>query len=651
MPLLPVSASRTSAVLSTQRLLHQLNADQLSIQRQLDQLSSGRRVMRASDDPAAAGRAIGLQRGIDHSRQMVRNAESTAKLYQSTDSALARVDDALITARATVVQAAQSIPSDDERESMAFTLRQNLDSVIAAGNSLFRDQPLLGGSLDQGSIVGWKGGQVVFQGLDATGRTKLAAGEPVAINIGGQAALGIRSVIQSGRVLEAGLSPAARLADLRGGEGVRPGVVRISDGSQWQTVDLSRAATIGDVALILESLDLGGRSLAVTIGTDSFQVTYADGLPGTLAIADMGGDRMARDLGVANPQGFDPPPLIGDGLAPVTTTSTRLADLDGGAGIDLSAGLRISQGNQVFEVDLSAAETLGDVVTRINRSEADVVAELDRDDGRLLIRALRSGVDYSIGENGGLAATRLGIRSATGSSELAELSRGRGVTLHPDADDLVIVRPDGVELGLDLANAGTVGDVMELIENHPLNQDANRVVVSLVDVGNGLRLDAPSGAQPLRVRQPVRSDAGRALGWIASGQAEAEATSDGGTDTLIGIDFLPREPSDVFDTLIRLERAIRDADFDEIERLQGRLDVDFDRANRARGRVGIWSQNLEQLRTVAEDDRIALQTQLSDEIDADLATVISDLTNRQVALEASLKLIGRSAQLTVLNFL
>lgn len=651
MPLLPVSANRTSAVLSTQRLLHQLNSDQLSIQRQLDRLSSGRRVIRASDDPAAAGRAIGLQRGIDHSNQMVRNAESTAKLYQSTDSALARVDDALITARATVVQAAQSVLADDERESLAFTLRQNLDSIIAAGNSLFRDQPLLGGSLDQGSIVGWKGGQVVFQGLDATGRTKLAAGEPVAINIGGQTALGVRSVIESGRVLEAGLSPTARLADLRGGEGVRPGVVRISDGSHWQTVDLSQAATIGDVAAILESLDLDGRSLAVTIGTDSFEVTYADGLPGTLAIADMGGDRMARDLGIANPQGFDPPPLIGGGIAPVTTLATRLADLDGGAGIDLSGGLRISQGNQVFEVDLSAAETLGDVVTRINRSQADVVAELDRDGGRLLIRALRSGVDYSIGENGGLAATRLGIRSAPPSTELAELSRGRGVTLHPDADDLVIVRPDGVELGLDLADARTVGDVMELIETHPLNQDADRVVVSLVDVGNGLRLDAPSGAQPLRVRQPVRSDAGRALGWIAPGASEAEATSDGGSDTLIGVDFLPREPSDVFDTLIRLETAIRDADFDEIERLQTRLDVDFNRANRARGRVGIWSQNLEQLRTVAEDDRTALRAQLSDEIDADLATVISDLTNRQVALEASLKLIGRSAQLTVLNFL
>lgn len=651
MPLLPVSANRTSAVLSTQRLLHQLNSDQLSIQRQLDRLSSGRRVIRASDDPAAAGRAIGLQRGIDHSDQMVRNAESTAKLYQSTDSALARVDDALITARATVVQAAQSVLADDERESLAFTLRQNLDSIIAAGNSLFRDQPLLGGSLDQGSIVGWKGGQVVFQGLDATGRTKLAAGEPVAINIGGQTALGVRSVIESGRVLEAGLSPTARLADLRGGAGVRPGVVRISDGSHWQTVDLSQAATIGDVAVILESLDLDGRSLAVSIGTDSFEVTYADGLPGTLAIADMGGDRMARDLGIANPQGFDPPPLIGDGIAPVTTLATRLADLDGGAGIDLSGGLRISQGNQVFEVDLSAAQTVGDVVTQINRSQADVVAELDRDGGRLLIRALRSGVDYSIGENGGLAATRLGIRSATDSTELAELARGRGVTLHPDADDLVIVRPDGVELGLDLADARTVGDVMELIETHPLNQDADRVVVSLVDVGNGLRLDAPSGAQPLRVRQPVRSDAGRALGWIAPGASEAEATSDGGSDTLIGLDFLPREPGDVFDTLMRLETAIRDADFDELERLQARLDVDFNRANRARGRVGIWSQNLEQLRTVAEDDRTALRAQLSDEIDADLATVISDLTNRQVALEASLKLIGRSAQLTVLNFL
>lgn len=650
MPLLPVAATRTSAPLSTQRLLYQLNADQLAIQRHLDQLSSGRRVLRLSDDPAAAGRALGLQRGIDRTQQLTRNADSTARLYQSTDTALSRLDDALILARGTAVQAAQNVISPEERESLAITIRQSLESAFSAGNSLFRDHQLLGGSLDSGDLLRWDGGQVVFAGRDAIGRTKLGSGDLVDINVGGNQSLGVRSVIHEGSPLDAALVPTTRLSDMRGGDGVAPGVLRFSDGNEWQSVDFRHAATIGDVAEIIASIDLGGRSLTATIGVDSLQIEYTDGAFGTLAIADAEGSRMARDLGIGNPQGLLPPPLLADDLAPRVVAGTRLADLDGGAGVDLSDGIQIRQGNKLFEVDLSSAQTLGDVVILINRSGADVRAELNQQ-GRLQVRALRSGVDYSIGENGGLAATQLGIRSATEATRLTELGRGRGVALNPDGVDLVITRPDGVELEIDLEGAVTIADVMERIRDHSQNQDASRLLVNLNRFGNGLQIDAPPGAGPLIIRQPPRSDAGVRLGLIPAGESEVEGSPNGSVVSVIGEDYRPREPGDTFDTLLRLEAAVRGGDFDEIERLQERLDLDFNRASRARGRVGIWTQNLEQLRAVAADDVVALRSQLSDEVDADLATVISDLTQRQVALEASLNLIGRTAQLTVLNYL
>ena len=63
---------------------------------------------------------------------------------------------------------------------------------------------------------------------------------------------------------------------------------------------------------------------------------------------------------------------------------------------------------------------------------------------------------------------------------------------------------------------------------------------------------------------------------------------------------------------------------------------------------GTYSYSAE---AVTEDKVIQLKSQLSDEIDADLATVISDLSARQTALEASMRIIGQTAQLTVLNFL
>ena len=48
---------------------------------------------------------------------------------------------------------------------------------------------------------------------------------------------------------------------------------------------------------------------------------------------------------------------------------------------------------------------------------------------------------------------------------------------------------------------------------------------------------------------------------------------------------------------------------------------------------------------------ISLQGQLSEEIDADFTKVISQLNQRQTALEASLRLMGQTSQMTVLNYL
>ena len=103
--------------------------------------------------------------------------------------------------------------------------------------------------------------------------------------------------------------------------------------------------------------------------------------------------------------------------------------------------------------------------------------------------------------------------------------------------------------------------------------------------------------------------------------------------------------------MLRLERAIRDQDISEIGRLQEQLDTDLDTSSRTRGRVGVWSASLDDLRIAVEEESVLLQSQLSEEVDADLASVISELQARQAGLEASLRFVGQTANLTVLNFL
>ncbi|TWT79054.1 flagellar hook-associated protein FlgL [Planctomycetes bacterium CA13] len=651
MSLLPVSATRTSSSLTSQRLLYQLTSDQLAVQRQYDQLSSGRRVLRLSDDPAAANRALGLNRGIDRGEQLVRNANAVSGFYQASDDALSRVNTALINARAAAVEGVGTIISDDEREAIAMSVRESIQTIFAAGNSMFRDQQLLGGILDAGNAFQYDESDIVFTGHGAVGHSEVGAGTPTAINVTASETLGAFAMILEGEPLNAALDHSTRLVDMRSGKGVETGVIRISGGTEYTEVDLRTAASIGDVADVLNALEIDGRKLDVKVFDDSIQIDYADGLPGTLAIEDMPGSSLASDLSIQNTGGMSAPPIIGDSLSPRVTTNTKIEDLAHGVGLDLSSGITINQGSQTFTVDLSEAETMGDVLIAINRSEADIQASLNESEGRIQLRSLRSGVDYSIGENNGNAARSLGIRSATEQTTLDSLGRGRGMVLNSDTIDLTIVRPDGQTLEFDLESAITVDDVMTMIRDHPDNQDAQKVLVSLNLVGNGIELQAPPGAAPLTVRQSEISNAGTRLGLIPNGQNEAQGVTVGPVNKIAGIDYMPLDAGGALDTLTRLEKAILDGDIPEIERLQQRIDEDFDRSTSARSRVGIWSRNLEDMRDATGDQVVQMKSQLSDEVDADLATVISEVNRRQIAMEASMRIIGQMSQLTLLNFL
>ena len=651
MPVLPVTTVRTSFPLSNQRLLFQLNADQVELQKQYDQLSTGKRVLRLSDDPAAASRAIGLHRGIDHARQISRNAASSLNFYQSTDTSLSRVDNALIEARSVATQSAQNVISDDERAAFATTIDETINIVFASGNAMYRDHQLLGGFLNSQDAFSRIGDKILYHGAEAIARTDLGAGETSALNLNANQALGALAVFFEGEQLQAGVNSDTRLVDMRNGEGITPGLMRVSGGGDWYDLDLSAATTMGDVVTLISGTDVDGRTLAASLTTDGIRVEYADGLGGTLALADAEGSEMADQLTILNPAGLNPPPLIGSGISPAVTEHTKISDLDSGDGLDISDGIQVIQDDEVFIVDLSAAETVSDVLIAINRSGADIRAELKGDEGRIQLRSMKSGSDYAVGENGGDAATLLGIRTATEQTLLSDLGSGQGIALNPNSAEISILRPDGVQLDLNLEGATTVGDVINLIRDHPLNQDTARVLVDLNAFGNGIQLTAPPNTEPLTIRRIGSSNAGLRLGWLGEDGADNVGSVIGPVDTIIGSDFNTRDAGGTLDTLLRLREAVSTGDIPEISRLQATLDLDLDRASRARGRVGVWSRNAQQLSEVAENRLISMKSQLSGETDADIATVVSDMSQRQLALEASMRLIGKTSQMTVLNFL
>lgn len=345
---LPISISRVSDPLKNQRPLSQLNADQVALQRSFDQMSTGLRVSKISDDPAAAGRAITLQRGIHRSEQLSRNANVTRSFYAGTDQALSTLGDLLIDARGVTVEAAQNVLTNTERDALASTLDQAIRTAVSAANTVFRDHQLLGGHLQSQSALAFQDAYVVFQGNEAVGQTFTSGYSPIAIGVSGTESFGLALPIVTSPSLQPAIYSDTSLGDLRQGAGISTGIIRVSDGGDWVELDLRTANSVGDVVQALSGVDFDGRTLNVTLTADGMAIDFADGLGGTLVVDDLPGGKMAADLSIRNVAGASPTPIVATKLSPRLSLTTPLGQLAGGAGIDVSDGIQIRRGAETL---------------------------------------------------------------------------------------------------------------------------------------------------------------------------------------------------------------------------------------------------------------------------------------------------------------
>lgn len=105
--------------------------------------------------------------------------------------------------------------------------------------------------------------------------------------------------------------------------------------------------------------------------------------------------------------------------AGVIDGTTLLSSLNGGAGIaDQASGLKIRNGSSTTTVDISAATTVGDVLTAINTSGAGVTASINGAANGLDLTSDTANRSTAIEENGGSTAANLGI---FGSSHVLEM--------------------------------------------------------------------------------------------------------------------------------------------------------------------------------------------------------------------------------------
>ncbi len=208
------------------------------------------------------------------------------------------------------------------------------------------------------------------------------------------------------------LSESSILDDLNAGEGVQRGFIRITDRSGTsELVDLSDAVTIDDVVnTINSSLNINVRA---SLDGDQLQIIDQTGLTTTdLRVQDVGLTTTATSLGLAGTGTDDT--LTGTAINTVGV-NTLLSELNDGNGVRTESGLddlSITSGGTTYDISLSSAETLEDVIDTINTATAgNVTAAISTDGVSLTLTDNNGGgAGFAVAAlNGSNAASDLGI--------------------------------------------------------------------------------------------------------------------------------------------------------------------------------------------------------------------------------------------------
>jgi flagellin-like hook-associated protein FlgL len=630
-----------------QRLVGQVQIDQLDLFRLQNQISTGKRMQLPSDDAPAALRAISLQRLLDRKDQIATNIQSSTQYLTAAEAQLGSVADVLNDVRGAVVGVSGTLSNDSERQALVDQINQAIQSIMAAGNSQTLGRYLFAGSRSQDQPYDFDGQYVTYSGNEGTLRSYVDLQRLFDTNTAGAEALGgISSQIQ-GSDLDPQLTVDTLVSTLNGGNGIARNAtisVSINTGlsTKTSTIDLSTAVTIGDVAKLIERGAPAGTEIVADVTSQGLRLSSTSG---TISVNEVSEGKAASDLGFS--AGMTPSTtLVGNPLNPAVLKTTSLNSLlgtraqgrivsssknnditisandngaayngvrvvfsaggtagsevasynsgtktlnvqvesglssaqqvaaaisaeghftaavdyhdqtdsgaagtnpvevkdfgvltsgGGGTNFDRASGLVVTNAGKTVTIDTSGAKTVEDVMNLIIGSGLGLSAEINAAANGIDVRSRLSGADFTMGENGGVTATQLGIRTYTGATKLADFNRGIGVpttdTLEQlDAsklDDLRIVARNGTALQVNLSGVQTLQDIADKINTATGNNTGTTALLARLSAdGNRIELVDSSTASTtsFRVEAISGKQAAQYLGFVPEGSAQQAST-------------------------------------------------------------------------------------------------------------------------------
>ncbi|MEM7622071.1 MAG: flagellin [Planctomycetota bacterium] len=645
-----------------------------------DQLATGRSIFRPSQDPVRSAAIAELNEDLARSGQRLRNLETSEGALNVLDSALGEATTLAQEARSLALAQLSAGSDASERAAQATVVNSMIESLLRISNRESIVGHIFGGTEPGRPPIEEVNGAFRFVGGIGQGLTPdLSAagtgfsGRAIPVTLGAANAVGAISGRVRGSVdYQPALTPDTLLADLNGARnlGVRSGSIEIDvGGTEPVRVDLSGADTIGDVTDLIEaeirdyellnSTTVLGPS-GVSLSGAGIQIDAA--VP--ISFGDVAGSETARDLGLLQDPVAEFAAGVGVGLdlGPKVTLRTPVSALQGVTGG--LGSVRISNNGVTRDLDLSGAETVGDVKSILESANMGVkVVVNDLGTGINIVSELSTSSDraLSISEtgDGSNTATRLGIRSFDGSTRIEDLNFGRGVEAlegRPDAAlnvDFEIELGDGFVIPIDLSSGdlGTVGSVIAAIESQAdaalaaAGRPVTDVTVGLTDGPNGIAIEQAAGiGGPVTINQRNNSPAAQQLGL-------QDGVWDPANQTLVGEDVGTVRVESLFTHLLDLRDGLTNDDTFGMTLAADGVQDSADRLSQSRALVGGFARRVvaEQNR---EEERNAVDTQIRSSLqDADFAQAASQFTQLQTQLEAGLRVASLSGQLTLLSFL
>jgi flagellar hook-associated protein 3 FlgL len=633
MALSPVHFARFSQNMRAHSLLTALRLNQRALFATQDQLATGLRFEQPSADPVGAARVINLDRRLGWIDRVKANLGQVNATLNETDSAMQDALTLLTDVQGHIVQATGDTLSADERLALVPVIDAMLAQLVAIGNRKYLNTHLFAGHGTTAPFALEQGG-VVYSGDDNARRTLVDTDQTEdSFTIPGFEFFGAGATVVRGTVeLGPAVTSDTRIVDLVSGRGgdVQLGRLRVTTPSGDIEIDLRGAATVGDVVDMLNATlpasvraSSGPAGIALIAVNGGFNVE----------IAEVGGGQMAADLGLLTGG-------LADRMQPVRaklTPRTRLPDLNGGAGFNLLGGMVIRNGDRTATLQLDDAQTVEELLNRINESDVGVWARIAADGQRLELISRISGVDLAIEENGGPAAGNLGLRTFHAGTRLSELNGGRGVET-VSGGDIRFTTASGATFDVGLAGATTVQDVLNRINTGT----GGAVLATLAAVGNGLVLvDRTPGMGAFSVTALNDSPALRDFGLDGTPVGRV----------LTGRDVHTLRVDGPFTALLELREALAQDDRDGLVVAGQRFDRVLKQMQVVQGRMASRAKSMSDRLTRVEAESDATKALISDVRDVDFSEAAVRFQQLQTALQANLTVAGRIMNLSLLDYL